>query len=190
VAGTVTGTTPQWKNITFKNITVTNATYGGIIYGLPEMHVKNVVFDNVKISTTSTGLVTNFVDGLVFKNCSSITVPSGKGNAIVPYAAVISGINTTTGASTSCYSAVEEVGAGEKLSCFPNPLNGETFTLRADNPISGVNIYSLTGLKIKELKGYEQTELPVNVTGINAGYYLVNVSFTNGLNETLKLVKE
>jgi hypothetical protein len=101
-AATITSTTPLWKNITFKNIVVTNSTYAGIIYGLPEMYVDNVVFDNVQIAATTKGLVTNFVSGMVFKNCSSITVPSSKGNAIVPYEATISGINTTTGASTSC----------------------------------------------------------------------------------------
>jgi len=189
VAGTVVATTPQWKNIKFKNITVTNATYGGIIYGLPEMHIKNIVFDNVKIGTTSTGLITNFVDGLVF-NCSSITVPSSKGNAIIPYAAGITGINSTSGASTSCVTALEDISAPENLTSFPNPLKGDYFTVRSENPISTVRIYSLTGIKIKELNGQQQTKLPINVSEIKSGCYLVNLQFANGTTGSLKLLKE
>jgi polygalacturonase len=95
-AGAVTATTPTWKNISFKNIKVTNSIYAGIIYGLPESYVNNVVFDNVKIEATKKGMVTNFVNGLVFKN-SSITIPSDKGNAILDFAAEISGINKVSG---------------------------------------------------------------------------------------------
>ena len=199
VAGTVTTLTPQFKNITFKNITVTNSTYGGIIYGLPEMPIKNIVFDNVKISATSGGLVTNYVNGLQFINCSSITIPTSKGNALVsqasvtsgaPYSATTSGINIKTGVSTSCTSALDEVSAAEKLVCFPNPINGDNFTVRSENPILAVRIYSLTGAKIKELNGYNLTELPVNVTGMTAGYYIANIQFDNGTFKALKLVKE
>jgi polygalacturonase len=99
-AGAVTATTPTWKNISFKNITVTNSVYAGIIFGLPESYVNNVVFDNVKIEATKKGMVTNFVNGLVFKNNSSITIPSDRGDAVLNYAATISGINTTSGVST------------------------------------------------------------------------------------------
>jgi polygalacturonase len=190
VAGTVTSTTPQWKNIYFKNMTITNSTYGGIIYGLPEMYVNNVTFDNVQLGATKSGLVTNFVSGLVFKNCSSITLPSGKGNAIIPYAAAISGINTTTGVSTSCVSAVNEINVNEKLSCFPNPLIGDNFTVSSDENISKVRIYTVTGLEIKEENGGQLTQLSINLSGIAPGYYVVNVQSENGSTKSLKLIKQ
>lgn len=190
VAGTVTATTPQWKNIIFKNITVINSTYGGIIYGLPEMHIKNVVFDNVKMGATNSGLVTNFVDGLVFKNCSSITLPVGKGNAVIPYAAAISGINTTTGASTSCTSGVNEISANETLSYYPNPLVGDNFTVNSTDVISKVRIFSLTGVQIRQEEGNQSTQVPVNLAGVKKGCYVVNVLCNNGSNSSLKLVKE
>lgn len=113
-SSTVTSTTPVWKNITFKNITVNNSTYGGIIYGRPEAYVQNITFDNVTINATSRGMVVNYVSNMNFTNCSSLTIPSGKGNPFltstsstssstnVPYDADISGINISTGASTSC----------------------------------------------------------------------------------------
>ncbi|MDR3654091.1 MAG: glycosyl hydrolase family 28 protein [Paludibacter sp.] len=188
VAGTVTSTTPSWNNITFQNMTITNSTYGGIIYGLPEMYVNNVIFDNVQLSASS-GLVTNFVSGMVFKNCSSITVSSG--NAIIPYAATITGINTTSGVSTSCTtSGIAEIKSDSKLTCYPNPLVGDNFTVSSDIGISKIKIYSLTGVEIKEQNGNESTLVLVNFSGIKDGYYIVNVKLNNGLNSSLKLVKE
>ncbi|MEI8084651.1 MAG: glycosyl hydrolase family 28 protein [Paludibacter sp.] len=190
VAGTVVATTPQWKNITFKNITVTNSTTAGIIYGLPEMPIKNIVFDNVKIGATTSGLITNFVNGLVFKNCSSITLPSGKGNAVIAYSAASSGINTTTGVSTSCTSAVDEIKANEMLTCYPNPLQGDNLTIKSEIGISKVRIYSFTGLKIKEENGVKSTQLSIDTNRVLAGCYIVNVDFANGSSGSLKLLKK
>jgi len=199
VAGTVTTLTPQFKNITFKNITVTNSTYGGIIYGLPEMPIKNIVFDNVKISATSGGLVTNYVNGLQFINCSSITIPTSKGNALVsqasvtsgaPYSATTSGINIKTGVSTSCTSAVDEVIDDESLKCYPNPLSGDAAIIKAKDEILKVQVFTLTGIKVKEQNGNQSKELPLQLNGINAGYYIANVLFNNGLKGSLKLIKE
>ncbi len=191
-AAAITSTTPLWKNITFKNIVVTNATYGGIIYGLPEMYINNVVFDNVQIAATSKGLVTNFISGLVFKNCSSITIPSSKGQAIVPYAATISGIDTTTGASTSCSppTTVNDIKVTSSVSCFPNPIKGDNFTINAHYGINKVQIYNMAGEEIKEQNGNLLTQLTVNVKGLPAGFYIVNVTSGNGEVNSLKLIKE
>jgi polygalacturonase len=93
-AQAVTSTTPNWKHIVLQNITITGSTNAGILWGLPELYISDIVFDNVKISATK-GMVANFVTGAVFKNGSSITVSSG--NAITTYKASITGINTTTG---------------------------------------------------------------------------------------------
>lgn len=87
--------TPAFSNILFKNITVKNSPNAGIIYGLPEMFVKNVVFDNVSIQSTKKGFIANYIKGLVFKNGSSITVPEV--DAISAYNAEISGIDLITG---------------------------------------------------------------------------------------------
>ncbi|MBE0649358.1 MAG: T9SS type A sorting domain-containing protein [Bacteroidales bacterium] len=189
-AAAVTSTTPLWKNITFKNITVTNSTYAGIIYGLPEMYVDSVIFDNVQIGANQKGLITNFVSGLVFKNCSSVTIPGSAGNAIVPYDAKITGINQTTGASTSCSpTAVSYIKAVSSVSCFPDPLRGDDFTVQASNGISKVWIYNLAGFKIKEQNGNLMTHMTVDVKGLAAGYYIVNVMSGREIH-SLKLIKE
>jgi polygalacturonase len=81
-AKAVTPTTPSFKNIVFKNIKGTS-TYKKnnaiFIYGRPELHVRNITFDNVQL-TAPTGAVINFADSVVFKNGSSIT--AGTGNSI------------------------------------------------------------------------------------------------------------
>lgn len=189
VASALTSTTPSWKNITFKNITATNSTYAGIIYGLPEMYVNNIVFDNVQISATNQGLVTNFVSGLVFKNCSSITVPSSKGAAIIPYNADINGINLTSGVSTSCSTSVDQINAETELSCFPNPLTGSSLTINAGFGIQKVKIYNFTGAEMKEIGGNKLTNLLVNLSDFASGYYIIQVVLENGASNSMKLIK-
>ena len=193
--GTVTSTTPTWKNITFKNITVNNSATAGVLYGLPESLITNVVFDNVKI-TAKKGMVANFVTGLVFQNCSSITIPAG--DAITSYKAesvsgsnVINGINTTTGAPTSCNLSVGDViKSTNKFSLYPNPVKGDNFNVNTDSDIEEIVIYNLSGSKIKALKGNNSTQQTINVQGFSAGFYLVKIILDNGKINTAKLIKE
>ena len=198
-AATVTENTPIWNDITFKNITVTNAANVGIIYGLPEAHVNNVVFDNVQITTTSTGkgLIANYVDELKFINCSSIS--GQKGNAIIsnpstttgtPYLADITGINLVSGVSTSCSLGVHDVSPEAMGICFPNPVKGNYFTASAVSNIEKVLIYNLIGEKVKEQKGNDSKELQVNMEGLLTGNYIVKIILDNGTVNAIKLIKD
>ncbi|MCA5004008.1 glycoside hydrolase family 28 protein [Sphingobacterium sp. WQ 366] len=45
----VTEETPQFKNFTIKNVHINGADQGIFLRGLPEMHVKNVSFENINI---------------------------------------------------------------------------------------------------------------------------------------------
>ena len=180
----------------------TNSTYAGIIYGLPEMYVDNVIFDSVQISATSKGLIANFINGMVFRHCSSVTLPSGKGDAIVPYEAEITGINTATGASTTCgdtsgtgpgpdtTSAVHNVKSLGLISCYPDPVTGDDFIVSAVNGIEKVRIYSLAGGVIREQKGYQLTKLTVNVRDLPAGYYIVSILSGRNQVSVLRLIRE
>jgi polygalacturonase len=195
--GTVVSNTPSWTDVTFKNITVTGSTNAGIIYALPEAYATNVVFDNVKIAATSKGMVANFVTGLEFKNCSSITIPSGKGAAIIPYKAetvlnsnVINGINITSGVSTSCNLSVNDVKSQNAFSIYPNPVKGEDFTIKTDSSIEKIAIYNLVGEKIQEQNGNKSTEQTVNIKGFAAGCYIIETTLDNGKVNTTKLIKE
>jgi hypothetical protein len=63
----ITATTPFFRNITISNLTATSTKNAGIIVGLPESGVTNVVLENVRI-TAETGLTVVNASGVRFKN--------------------------------------------------------------------------------------------------------------------------
>lgn len=71
-------TTPTYNGIYLQNVKTTDVCDGNAIFfvGRPESHIKNVTLDNVQISAKK-GIDIRFVDNLVFKNESKITVSSG-----------------------------------------------------------------------------------------------------------------
>ena len=77
-ARSVDGTTPTYNGIYLQNVKTTDVCDGNAIFfvGRPESHIKNVTLDNVQISAKK-GIDIRFVDNLVFKNNSKITVSSG-----------------------------------------------------------------------------------------------------------------
>lgn len=77
-ARTLDSTTPTYTDILLQNVKTTDVCEGNAIFliGRPESHIKNVTLDNVQISAKK-GIDIRFVDNLVFKNNSKITVSSG-----------------------------------------------------------------------------------------------------------------
>ena len=75
---TLDSTTPTYTDILLQNVKTTDVCAGNAIFlvGRPESHIKNVTLDNVQISAKK-GIDIRFVDNLVFKNNSKITVSSG-----------------------------------------------------------------------------------------------------------------
>jgi polygalacturonase len=71
----VTETTPVFRNITFSNVTATATGNAGLIVGLPESPVSNVMLDQVRI-TAESGLTIGNARGVRFKG-STISVKSG-----------------------------------------------------------------------------------------------------------------
>lgn len=71
-------TTPTYNGVLLQNIKTTDVCTGNAIFliGRPESHIKNVTLDNVQINAKK-GIDIRFVDNLVFKNGSKITVSSG-----------------------------------------------------------------------------------------------------------------
>ena len=71
-------TTPTYTDILLQNVKTTDVCDGYAIFlvGRPESHIKNVTLDNVQISAKK-GIDIRFVDNLVFKNNSKITVSNG-----------------------------------------------------------------------------------------------------------------
>jgi polygalacturonase len=91
-AQAITPTTPEWQNITIKNVTITGATNAGILWGLPEAKISTVVFDNVRIQA-STGMQIFHATGISFTGGSTVTPKSGA--AATTYDADVTGIATT-----------------------------------------------------------------------------------------------
>lgn len=77
-ARTLDSTTPTYNGIYLQNVKTTDVCDGNAIFfiGRPESHIKNVTLDNVQIKAKK-GIDIRFVDNLVFKNGSKITVSSG-----------------------------------------------------------------------------------------------------------------
>lgn len=68
-------TTPTYNGILLQNVKTTDVCSGNAIFliGRPESHIKNVTLDKVQINAKK-GIDIRFVDNLVFKNGSKITV--------------------------------------------------------------------------------------------------------------------
>lgn len=64
--------TPQFKDMHFKNIVCNNSEHALYVVGLPEMNVRNITFDSMKI-TSKKGILINWAKDFVFKNCQFTT---------------------------------------------------------------------------------------------------------------------
>lgn len=90
-AAEVTATTPEFKDITFDHITVTDPgsgytgephQYPVYIYGLPEMKVKNVTFSDCHITSKGKGMFLAYIDGIHFEK-TTINEKSNKDESSV-----------------------------------------------------------------------------------------------------------
>jgi len=80
--------TPIWKNISLKNVNISNCPNSIIIWGLPEMHVKNVTFEDCDIEANK-GARIYFADNVKFKNS---TLNNEEGDKLTTYEADVSGL--------------------------------------------------------------------------------------------------
>jgi polygalacturonase len=76
LAQPVNETTPVFRNICVSNLTATCQKSAGIIIGLPESPISNVVLQNIKIQAATTGLLIRNVKGIRFEN---VNVVNGQG---------------------------------------------------------------------------------------------------------------
>jgi polygalacturonase len=66
-AQAVTAETPSFRNIRIRNLTATSTRAAGVIIGLPESPVSNVVLENVQITAATTGLAIRNAKGIQLK---------------------------------------------------------------------------------------------------------------------------
>ena len=84
----ITETTPFYRNIRIANITATSTRNAGLIVGLPEALVTNVVMENVRI-TAQTGFTIANATGIELKN---VKIEVAKGNPFQVHNAKVDGL--------------------------------------------------------------------------------------------------
>ena len=89
----VNETTPIFSNICVSNLTATCQKSAGIIIGLPESAISNVVLENVRIQAATTGLLIRNAKGIRFKN---VTVVNKEGPPFVLDNAQVEGLKTSS----------------------------------------------------------------------------------------------
>jgi len=85
----VTAETPKFKNLSLKNLTATTTKSAGVIIGLPESLVENVVLENVTIVAADGGLEIRNAKGVQLKN---VKVSPKNGEPIVVQDAEVKGL--------------------------------------------------------------------------------------------------
>lgn len=82
-------TTPVFRDICVSNLTATCQNSAGIIIGLPESPISNVVLENVSIQASTTGLAIRNARGIRFKN---VTVVNPQGPPFILENALVEGL--------------------------------------------------------------------------------------------------
>jgi len=85
----VNETTPIFRNIRVSNLTATCQRSAGIIIGLPESEISDVVLENVRITAATTGLTIKNARGVQFKN---VTVINKEGPPFITDNAQVEGL--------------------------------------------------------------------------------------------------
>lgn len=90
----ITPKTPLWENVVIRNVKISGGERAGIIWGVPEQPIADLILDNVVIEAEKSFII-NHAKGVKFMNGSSIKVSDRE--AITIYEATFSGIDTVSG---------------------------------------------------------------------------------------------
>jgi streptogramin lyase len=85
--------------------------------------------------------------------------------------------------------SIKEAPIKTNVSVYPNPFIGNEIVVESDVEISKIKIVSLNGALISEAI-YNERKVVQQVPVLNAGFYLVQIYFENGMTATQKLVRE
>lgn len=143
------GTTPTYNGVLLQNVKTTDVCSGNAIFlvGRPESHIKNVTLDNVQINAKK-GIDIRFVDNLIFKNGSKITVSNNGTMWVKNYD-----------------STYDDQCDATKTSTTPTPTPGEgsdvTYTFDAKTYSSSENTSWLfnNGCSISSTKNYQAAQV-------------------------------
>jgi polygalacturonase len=88
----VTAETPSFRNIRIRNLTATSTRAAGILIGLPESQVSDVILENVQITAATTGLAIRNAKGIQLKQ---VQVTAKEGPPFVIEDAQVQGLEKT-----------------------------------------------------------------------------------------------
>lgn len=179
-------TTPTYNGILLQNIKTTDVCTGNAIFlvGRPESHIKNVTLDNVQINAKK-GIDIRFVDNLVFKNGSKITVSNNGTMWVKNYDSTYDDQCDATKTSSTPTPTPGEDGSVtymlDKTTCTASSTGTEwSFNNGCSISNSSKNYQAANLNTIKYSKGTQFTiKLPTNVS-------ITSVTFAGYANEDLK----
>lgn len=179
-------TTPTYNGILLQNIKTTDVCTGNAIFliGRPESHIKNVTLDNVQINAKK-GIDIRFVDNLVFKNGSKITVSNNGTMWVKNFDSTVDDQCDATKTSITPTPTPGEDGSVtymlDKTTCTASSTGTEwSFNNGCSISNSSKNYQAANLNTIKYSKGTQFTiKLPTNVS-------ITSVTFAGYANEDLK----
>lgn len=179
-------TTPTYNGVLLQNIKTTDVCTGNAIFlvGRPESHIKNVTLDNVQINAKK-GIDIRFVDNLVFKNGSKITVSNNGTMWVKNFDSIVDDLCDATKTSITPTPTLGEDGSVtytlDKTTCTASSTGTEwSFNNGCSISNSSKNYQAANLNTIKYSKGTQFTiKLPTNVS-------ITSVTFAGYANEDLK----
>ncbi|MFW5830852.1 MAG: T9SS type A sorting domain-containing protein, partial [Prolixibacteraceae bacterium] len=78
--------------------------------------------------------------------------------------------------------------AQEKLKIWPNPVTGK-LNVSASEELKNIEIFSISGNKVKEFTGERNKTLSLDLTDLNTGHYIIRCNFINGASEVRNIEK-
>lgn len=77
----------------------------------------------------------------------------------------------------------------QTLSMSPNPTRGQ-FTIQNNNPLQSLGIYDVLGSKVMDINPRNNTRVEADLSALNSGIYLVNITDNQGQTVVKKLLKQ
>ena len=88
------------------------------------------------------------------------------------------------------YASVESViiGEGNGVKVYPNPVDGDSFTVSASQQINKVDVYSVAGANVAS-KACDNNIVTIDVSTLTSGVYFVKVETEAGVSTSKLIVK-
>jgi len=84
--------------------------------------------------------------------------------------------------------AKESINASSGITCYPNPVNNKLY-IASKTGIQNVSVYEISGQLLMSI-ALNSSNTAIDLSKLNAGYYMVTSTLTNGQQHTQKIVKQ